>query len=289
MHERPGSATIILDKNFTKDLSRSCYLSLQLSPQLISCTIFSVKANEYIGFASMEISHESQEYAVSEGLSQFSAQAAWIGFPFLKTYILQQDHSSSLVPESLFDENNLRTYLEFNQAVGNTDVLRFDVLKNARTMNVYAVNESLLHQLEDVFDKPQLRHFSSVFIESIALNFKHLMDNGTVYLNVRKAWFDLLYFRDGKLHFYNLFRYKTKEDFIYFLLAALEQLELNPEEVSVVLMGYIDEYDRLHEILYRYIRHSEMIGRNETYRYARTMDGIKHHHYFVLYNLLQCV
>ena len=54
--------------------------------------------------------------------------------------------------------------------------------------------------------------------------------------------------------FYNIFEYETKEDFIYYILFTLEQLELSPEETNISIMGAINEQSELYEILYTYIR-----------------------------------
>ena len=63
----------------------------------------------------------------------------------------------------------------------------------------------------------------------------------------------MIFFKGSKLQFYNLFSYKTGEDFIYFLLAALEQLKLNPERAEVVLMGAIEKNFQLYDLVFRYI------------------------------------
>jgi hypothetical protein len=64
------------------------------------------------------------------------------------------------------------------------------------------------------------------------------------------------------LKFYNRFEYLTKEDFIYYLLFTAEQLQLNPEEFPLVLMGAITEADELYQIAYKYIRDVSLLHSN---------------------------
>ncbi len=67
--------------------------------------------------------------------------------------------------------------------------------------------------------------------------------------------FDMLVLTDQKLRFFNTFRFNTKEDFIYFLLFAMEQQHLNPERTPVQFSGAIEAGSEIHAICERYIRH----------------------------------
>ena len=289
MDDRSGSTVIFLDKAFSNEIARSSILSIQLNPRSIIFTVFHPASNHYIGFAYAQFGNSGNQIEVVKGLKEFIDENEWVAFPYKNHYLLIQNHFSTLIPLSLFEESDSRSYLEFNQPLPGEWLIRHDVLKNTDSINVYGLDEQLDIYLKNIFPSAVIRHFSSVFIETIALNFKNLMDNRSVFLNVRDEYFDLLYFKEGQLVFYNLFRYKTKEDFIYFLLAALEQLALNPEEIRLYLLGEVDLHDRLHEIIYRYVRDIDLIKKNETYSYAADLDAVKHHRYYVLYNLLQCV
>ena len=54
--------------------------------------------------------------------------------------------------------------------------------------------------------------------------------------------------------FYNIFEYQTKEDFIYYILFTLEQLELSTDKTNVSLLGDINKQSELYKILYTYVR-----------------------------------
>ena len=75
-----------------------------------------------------------------------------------------------------------------------------------------------------------------------------------MYLNIEKNHFEIVVVENNLLKFYNRFEYITKEDFIYYLLFTAEQLQLNPEEFPLVLMGTIDQEDEFYKIAYKYIR-----------------------------------
>jgi hypothetical protein len=60
--------------------------------------------------------------------------------------------------------------------------------------------------------------------------------------------------KGAKLLFNNTFRFKTKEDFLYFMLFAMEQLQLDAETVQVIFMGMITEDSKIAELVTRYVR-----------------------------------
>ena len=180
------------------------------------------------------------------------------------------------------------TYLKFNQPEIPDNEINFDTLSNAMAANIYYCPEDLMQKVNEIWPNSKLIHSSSSLLEILAINFKNLSDDKQVFVNVLEDRFELVYFKQNKLHFYNSFKFKTKEDFIYFLLAAFEQLLINPEEAKLKLLGIIDKEGQLYEIIYQYIRHIEFIERNESFNYSHVLDEIMPHYYYVLFNVLQC-
>jgi hypothetical protein len=89
----------------------------------------------------------------------------------------------------------------------------------------------------------------------------------SVYLHVYEASFQIIVSDNGNLELYNSFDFQSKEDFIYYILFTLEQLDLDPETVKIKLLGSIEEHDELYTILYKYIRHVEFGKRFDQYHY----------------------
>ena len=77
----------------------------------------------------------------------------------------------------------------------------------------------------------------------------------------------------------NQFR-KTKEDFIYYILFTLEQLELNPEETMVTLLGDIDTTSDNYKFLYAYVRNINFL--NSKNAIFNSQDTITKHSNFIL-------
>jgi hypothetical protein len=92
----------------------------------------------------------------------------------------------------------------------------------------------------------------------------------------------VLAFDGGQLIYCNAFHFMTPEDIAYYLIFVFEQLNLNPEEVGLTLLGNIDRYSPVYDLLFRYIRNIEFAGRNESFGYSYLFNEIPDHFYYSL-------
>jgi hypothetical protein len=212
----------------------------------------------------------------------------WLAYGFSHVSVVYQTRLSTLVPLPLFSTNNAALYLEFNHPPQQENRIVFDIVKHTDAVNVYSMPESIIKKVKTTWPNVLLKHASTCLIVSLHSLVKNKSDNKRLFLNVEKDSFNLVYFKDNKLHFYNQFAFHTKEDFIYFLLTSIEQLKLNPETVELILSGKIDKSDALYEIIYRYIRQVSFIGRNDNFLYSYLLNEVKPHKHFILINSLQC-
>lgn len=132
-----------------------------------------------------------------------------------------------------------------------TDLIVYDELECIDTKNVYIPFVNINNFLFQNFGEFEYKHHSSILLEKL-----FLQSNASLhfYVNISHSIFDIVVIEDAKLLFYNIFEYQTKEDFIYYVLFTLEQLELNPEETIISLLGDIDKESSLFKVLYTYVR-----------------------------------
>ncbi|MBT8274494.1 MAG: DUF3822 family protein, partial [Bacteroidia bacterium] len=124
-------------------------------------------------------------------------------------------------------------------------------------------------------------HYSSVLIESILLLEKNTASE-KMYAHVGKHHFEILVIDTNGLKLFNIFEYQTKEDFIYYILFTAEQLQLNPEEFELILLGHIDEGDELYDIAYTYVRHIYVHKPSSNYELDAGIDTDIHNNFVLL-------
>ena len=147
-----------------------------------------------------------------------------------------------LVPAAFYQENKKEKYLDFLELKKENYAVCADYIELADMYNVYYSS------------KKDSRHPTSVLLENLIKENLERTDDNRIYLNVRDQHFEMFVLKGAKLLFYNTFRFKTKEDFLYFVLFTMEQLHLDNETVTVYFLGMIEEGSQVAELVARYVR-----------------------------------
>jgi len=289
MPTKLSSQFSLLDNSLSKDSSRHYYLCLEIGVSGLSFAIYHKQKNTFLGLESISFGKVGNEIEIIPLLEQNLREHEWLNLSFSQVIILINNTSNTLVPFALFNENETNLYLKFNQPVAENDFVSHDLLKNTQAANVFSTPEILSAFLENKWPEAKRIHYSSCVIEVLSNQFKNRTDNKTLFLNLRDDSFDIVFFKEAKLFYYNNFKFKSKEDFIYFLLLTMEQLGLSPEETKIILAGKIAEDSGIYKILHEYIRHQQFIESNDSYKYSELLNEEVCRQQYVLMNVLQCV
>lgn len=171
---------------------------------------------------------------------------------FEKVVAIHENELSAVVPKPLFNESNLSDYLKYNVKILENDYLSYDAIDQHEIYNVYVPFTNVNNYLFDKFGDFEYKHASSILIETL-VNQAKKGDKPTLYAYISRTHFEIITTDQKQLILYNTFSYHQKEDFIYYLLFTIEQLNLNPEKVTVYLLGLIDPQSELYQIAYQYI------------------------------------
>ncbi len=202
---------------------------------------------------------------------------------FASVLAIYQNELSSLVPKELFDEKNSADYLKFNAKILKSDFISHDNIDICKSVNVYVPLVNVNNYLFDQFGIFDYKHTSTILIDSV-LKKERSSEDTKLYINVSEFSFELIAVKNGELLLYNSFEYSTKEDFIYYILFTLEQLQLNPEIVKVKLSGMIKKDDELYAILYKYIRYVEFVTTDNNFNFDINQKPVTKHNDFVILN-----
>ncbi len=160
----------------------------------------------------------------------------------------------TLVPSPLFDETKASEYLKFNTKLLGNDFVSNDLVESHDIQVVYVPLVNINNYLYEKFGNFQYFHGITILLKHVLDKEKYTQET-KVFLNVEKGWFDCIIVTYGKVELCNSYPYRSPEDFIYFVLFAFEQLQLNPDTIKVTLCGNIDESSPRYKLLYKYIRH----------------------------------
>lgn len=278
----------LIDKSFRESETKNYTLSMQISLHGLVFSLFSEERNKFVVLETYAFSDIENPDKIPLQLDLILNERPWFAFPYKKVFVLFQNSNSTLIPSVLFEEDKKDLYLGFNQVLEENSRIFYDELTNTSAFNIYYLPNSVAEKLKTIWPNSIIKHSSSVLIESLMRNFKNKIDQKTLFINLNISSFDIVNLKSNKLFYFNNFGYRTKEDFIYFLLSAIEHLNLNPEDVNVVLMGEIQKGMEIYEMIYQYIRNYSFIERNQNFAYSYILDDSKPHVNYILQNSVQC-
>ena len=236
----------IADKKFKK-------LSIQVSLNGLSFCVADTVSQKVLISDTIEFSEEKNPMLVKDELEKLFKIHDIENMEFDEVVAVHRNTLFGLVPKSLFNPDNLLEYLKFNTKVLATDVLSFDEIENQELMIVYVPYMNINNYIYELYGEFTYMHNGTVLLQSL-LNNQSQNKETVCYVHVSNNQLDVAVLDQRKLLLYNNFIYTTKEDFAYYLLFVLEQLDLDPKTVSVKLFGTIEEDDPIFQLCYSYIQ-----------------------------------
>ena len=106
-----------------------------------------------------------------------------------------------------------------------------------------------------------------------------------VFVQVRNRDFDMMIKKDGKLFFFNNFKFNTKEDFAYFLLYAMEQNGCSGQNTPVCFSGLIRPASDIIDLCGRYVKDIRFVENPQ--QTSKVSEVVPYQYYFTLYQTLK--
>ena len=214
--------------------------------------------NEVIEFSSYTFSKtKNSPELILEKLQDIFKKEKSLQYDFETVTVIHQNNLNTLVPNEYFKEDALKSYLKYSIKTIATDLITFDELDFMNSKNVYVPYVNINNFLFQNFGEFEYKHYSSVLLEKL---FSIATNDICCYIHVSKSTFDIVIIKNSNLQFFNVFEYKTKEDFMYYVLFTLEQLDLSTEETLVSILGDMEEDSDLFRLMYTYIRNIDFLS-----------------------------
>ncbi|MHB1146492.1 MAG: DUF3822 family protein [Lutibacter sp.] len=257
------------------------YLSIQLSLDGFSFCVYNKVQDKIGAFSNYEFENSTgSPFKQLECVQELFGREELLQLNYKTVFVSHFNNLVTQVPQPLFNKNNLANYLQYTVKVLENDFIAYDELSNSEIINVYIPFVNINNFLLDTYETFVYKHSSTVLIENILNQYKNL-EGSFCFVNVTGQHFEIVVIKNKKLALFNFFSFSTKEDFIYYILFSAEQLNLNPEEFELILMGDIEEESELYSIAYQYIRNIKFYVPNNA---ALQLNEITSHSHFTLLN-----
>ncbi|GGD28930.1 hypothetical protein GCM10011368_33610 [Hyunsoonleella pacifica] len=252
-------------RNNTNDTITNQKLSIQISLSGLSFCVLNTITNTISSIEYISFNKKVNPFEALERLIHFFDTKPYLQDKFDDILVIHENDLSTLVPKPLFNEDYLADYLKFNSKILKSDYISYDTLSNNESVNVYVPYVNINNYIYEAFGEFTFKHFSTILIEKLL--YKDTDSKSTkTYIHIGEQHFEIVAVDNGKLMLYNTFEYSNAEDFIYYILFTLEQLNYDPEKIDTVLIGNISKEHILYKIAYKYIRNIsiEKLGKELT-------------------------
>ncbi|MCX6282785.1 MAG: DUF3822 family protein [Bacteroidetes bacterium] len=293
----PEFYTVVLNRTdaaFLTQETRNYGLSLQFNEFHIAYCVLDYRTNKYI------LLHEYRrndfipkakpgfKLSFDDFLRSVLTANPWLKNPFKTVRIAFEGKKSTLIPGPLFDAQESENFLKLNfQLLADEHVLA-DHIQQFDNYNVYSIPKHLEDATKRLFPSARISSLTTILLQTVWMNFKTRISANRIFLHIKEKTFDILIYDGKQVKYLNTFTWMVAEDVAYFLIFVLEQLGMNPEQASVILLGNIDRGSNLFELVYRYVKNMEFGRRNETFKYSPVFDIVAPQSYYPLLNFNSC-
>jgi len=271
----------MVQTNNNLDILTSLRLSIQISLNGLSFCVLEESSKTITHLKHFGFNKKLTPFELLDHVKDIFATEEILKNSFNTVNVIYVNELSTLVPKPLFDENSLADYLKFNSKILKSDFIAFDEIAANDSVNVYVPYVNVNNFIYEKYGTFSYKHFSTILIDHI-LKIEKNSAKPIMYINISQVHFEILVVQKGKLLFYNMFDFSSKEDFIYYTLFTIEQLKLNPETLEVLLLGDINKEHEFFKIAYKYIRFVDL--GNSQNNYSISEDLSLGHSNFVLLN-----
>lgn len=233
-----------------------------------------------------EQDHVSPGRHVHDILSIDPLVASWKGGP-VHLGVFSSMHC--LVPDPLFHKDSILDILALTgESPDESWTGMSELVPSIHAQFLYAVPRPLQATVDQRFGSSVRYHSAAATFIECRLRENKFNQSPMVSVHVRKRAMDILVADGNELRFFNSFRYRTAEDFTYYILFVLEQLGLNPDTQPIEFFGDIEKSSSHWMLARKYVRDINPGNRCAGLDYSYGFDSVPLQQANALFSLYVC-
>jgi hypothetical protein len=199
-----------------------------------------------------------------------------------------QNRAFTLLPAPLFRPGDEATCLRLHHQLNPAwESLHYYEHSGLDMVSIFAAEKALSAWFKATYPAGRLLHQASSLLEGVVHQSKQSAPR-QLYLHVNAQELTLVAVQGKRLEFCNVFPFSSAEDFIYYTILVMQELQLNPDQDGVVVWGDLLPDSELFTILRKYVRHVRFGTRPFDLAYSYRLNDAFEYRYFELYSLHLC-
>lgn len=282
----------IKDDTFNTELISDYNLHLQINSNLFRVCVTDSEKNRCMLLEDYQLSSVLFPEQLIEQLELIYEDHTTLKAGFWRSIRLAVKNTSfSLIPESLFDKQFLKEYLNLNCALKEEPIEEILFYKQDSTsaVNIFSADKKVMDWFSSVYPQKSVKfvHHTSPMIEGVMKNYPQ-KDQKSMFIQVEDNYLTILVTRHKTLEFCNTFYFTTPDDFVYYIMFVYEQLQLNPDYNHLTIWGEIVPDSAIYNKLFKYIRNISFGQKPNSIYFGYHFDEIMDHRFFDLYSMHFC-
>ncbi len=264
------------DKSFKTKLAPNFRLSIYLNTDQLAYCVTDILSRKLLHLKSYTFFSILNKEEYNNTLKQMFAGDELLTLPYGKTDIQILSDCYTIVPELLFDESKKINFLEFNQKNVQAFNIKHEPIFKKQAIIIYGIDVETENTLAFYFPKAIIKHSATSLVEC----WLNLISQGEVlYCYVQPTTIQICFIKNGVLKFFNIYQYKTPEDFIYYLMNAVNQLSLDQDKINLIFNGEIVPDSAIYKLAFKYIRNIRFAQRQQWVHISDEMNFPSHFYY----------
>lgn len=251
-------------------------------------SLLDTESNKFIALTEFGISQHDADTPDLAVIDKIITQDENIRKKYPSVVIGIETPYQTLAPSAFFDRDHAGNFIDFNFRLPDEHVIRFDHIPEINAYNIYAPRKDIIEVFRGYFPEAVIVHHSTSLLRVYSYLHQVSPETNSFFVNVRKKYVDLVYFRDTNLQYFNSFAYQSKEDLLYFTLFAYEQLKLRPEMTALNITGLLENGSESISLLRQYFRTVNFCQRTGPMQYSTMFNPVPSHQYSSLFGLALC-
>jgi hypothetical protein len=241
IHMINKNSILLLDPDFDPGTAADCTLLLKITTDSFSYAIIDKKMRR------LKAIYDRQECLDTEQvLSTSVISDHYLMLPFKEVKASVFTLNSIALPNELFDVDSLKTFTKFFNKEQSDQLY----VQNSRAFDLRSIF-NLPVGIEKTFDS-SFKNCKRYDHTAATLTMGDLILEDAVIIDFTVGSFHITYIKNRKLQFQNCFEIENSEEFNYYLLLLINQLNIDKLKTDAILSGIIHEDDRNYAVLTKY-------------------------------------
>ncbi len=199
-------------------------------------------------------------------------------------------HKFSLAPSNMFVADSAADYLSTNSEiqVAFEDVNYYKHISEDM-VNIFVAESKLCNWISSVYKNKQIHiiHQGSALIEGVLKNDDHTQEKG-MYCFFDRGILHILVAKNGKLHFYNQYAARKKDDYLKYIMLVFKEMRMDPKTNSLLIWGFIKQHSEDIDVLKKFVRNVSFGSKPSFLKFGHKFDEIEDHQYFDVMSASLC-